>query len=319
MSSIESTPKVSVVMPAYNAGRYVQEAIDSVLAQTLRDFELLVIDDGSTDETASIAEECARHDSRIHLLGRPHRGIVPALNEACELAIGTYIARLDADDTAFPDRLERQVAFLDEHPGIALLGGSMRLMKHDGTHIRDAFPPLGHREIVVALADYNCFFHSSVMFRRSAWRDLGGYRAALLHAEDYDLWLRMAEKYEVRNLPWFMGRFRLHESQISLTQREQQVISTYACREAAKVRAAGKPDPCDSVELATREFLIDLGMDAEQLNAAILEAHLGVAYASGRTLRLDALLHSLYAAGRYFAQHGGRLKRAITRRYKPRM
>lgn len=306
-------------MPAYNAGRYLREAIESVLAQSFRDFELFVIDDGSTDDTALITQEFAERDSRVRFLARSHRGIVPAMNEACELAAGDYIARLDADDTAFPDRLERQVSFLDEHPNVVLLGGSMRFIKQDGTHSRDSIPPLEHNRIVTELADYNCFFHSSVMFRRSVWECLGGYRAALLHAEDYDLWLRMAERYEVRNLPWFMGRFRLHENQISRTQREQQVISTYACREAAKARADGRPDPFDSVDLATRELLLELGMSPEQLNSAVLEAHVRVAYNASRSFRIDGMFRSLYAAGRYCAQHGGTLKRAITRRHKPRM
>ena len=244
---------------------------------------------------------------------------MPVLNEACELDAGTYIARLDADDTAFPDRLERQVAFLNERPGVVLVGGSMRLMNADGTHLRDSILPLKYSNILVELADYCYFFHSSVMFRRSAWRRLGGYRATLLHAEDYALWLRMAENYEVRNLPWFMGRFRTHSGQISRLQREQQVISAYVSHAAARVRQSGRPDPCGSVDLATRDLAIKLGTSESDINAAILKAHLRVAYSASRNFRAGEFATALHAAARYFLRYGGWSRRADTARPKPKM
>ena len=306
-------------MPAYNAERFVREAIESVLAQTFRDFELLFLDDGSTDQTASLAQEWARKDPRIRFLQRTHRGLVPILNEACELAQGSYIARLDADDAAFPDRLERQVAFLDDNPQVALLGGAMRLMNAEGKHVRDAIPPLEYSMLRDELGRYNCFFHSSVMFRKSVWQSLRGYRQTLLHSEDYDLWLRMAENHEVRNLPWFMGRYRMHTGQISRLQREQQVISSYVARTAAEIRKSGRPDPCDGVDLATRDLAIQIGVPEELINAAILEGHVKMAYSSCLNLRPGDFVMSVYGAARYFLKHGGRLRRSATARYKPKM
>lgn len=245
-------------MPAYNAARFLRDAIDSVLAQTLADFECLIVDDGSTDETAAIAEEAARADPRVRVAARAHQGLVAALNEGCELAAAPYIARLDADDIAFPDRLERQVAFLDGHPQVALLGGGMRTVNEDGDRLGDYVPPLEHALIVPRMADYNCFHHSSVMFRKSAWRQLGGYRAAVIHAEDYDLWLRMSENYEVRGLTWLMGCYRVHSDQISANYSRQQAISASAARAAARLRRSGACDPLDSVEAGDQpEALLD--------------------------------------------------------------
>jgi glycosyltransferase involved in cell wall biosynthesis len=306
-------------MPAYNAARYLGEAVESVLTQTFADFELLVIDDGSSDQTPSIAQQYARADPRVRFLPRSHRGLVAVLNEGCREAKARYIARLDADDVALPDRLDRQVAFLDEHPDVALLGGGMTFIREDGTPFRDSIPPLDHDLIVLHLSDYNCFYHSSVLFRRSAWQCLGGYRDTLRHAEDYDLWLRMSERYQVGNLPSLLGCYRSHDDRVSITHREQQIMSAYAARAAAKIRRSRAFDPCDSVKAVTRDFVIQLGIDESQINAAILQAHLRVAFRDARNLRLRQAAGAVRVALQYFWKHGGGLHWAETARYKPRM
>src|SRR5262249_10266218 len=117
-------PKVSVAMSVHNGERFLAEATDSILGQTFRDFELILVDDGSTDGSGAIADAYQRKDTRVRVIHQHKFGLVAALNQACEQARGEYIARMDADDVAIPDRLVRQVAFMDAHPEVAVLGGT---------------------------------------------------------------------------------------------------------------------------------------------------------------------------------------------------
>src|SRR5918996_2481069 len=116
-----STPKVSVVMPAYNAAVYLDEAVTSILNQTFREFEFIVINDGSTDDTVSILDKYEKSDSRIRVYHQENQGMIAALNRGCRLARGKYIARMDADDISLPRRFERQLEFMEGHPQIGIL------------------------------------------------------------------------------------------------------------------------------------------------------------------------------------------------------
>lgn len=191
-------PRVSTALPAYNAAATLPTALDSLLAQSLTDHEIIVADDGSQDETGRIAEDYARRDARVRVLRLPHRGIVPALNACLAAASAPYIARMDADDRCHPERLALQAAYLDERPDIGLVacrvgfGGCVEA-NAGYKHYVDWINSLTEPE-AIALSRFveSPLAHPSVMFRAGAVRDVGGYRDGDF-PEDYELWLRLAE------------------------------------------------------------------------------------------------------------------------------
>ena len=270
MSEDSASPRVSVVMPVFDGERYLEEALDSILGQSLGDFELIVIDDGSTDGTAGILEERARRDERLHLFHEEHRGLIAALNQGCGLARGTYIARMDADDVAMPDRLERQVAFLDRHPAVAVLGGAVRVIGGNGTFSHEWHPPAEDRQIKDMLRRSNLFTHSAVMMRKDAFDAAGGYRKPFLHAEDYDLWLRMADRFELANLAEVIACSRIHPGQVSAANLRLQVASALAAQAAARIRRDTGRDPVLDEEVVNGELLARLAVSSDRVSRELI-------------------------------------------------
>jgi len=204
---------VSVLMPVYNAERYVAEAVESILAQTYTDFEFLIIDDGSTDRTPKILKRYAEQDPRIHLVSRPNRGLVPTLNEGLLLARGEFIARMDADDVALSDRFEVQVAYLREHPEVVCLGSKVQCIDEAGRFLYEGSHAMDHEAIEELVLTGSCpLNHPSVMMRRAAVMAVGGYDPQMKHAEDLDLFLRLGEFGRLVNLPRTVLKYRVHPS-----------------------------------------------------------------------------------------------------------
>ena len=195
-------PKVTVLMAVYNAERFLSEATESILRQTWSDFEFLIINDGSTDNSREIV--LSFNDSRIRLVeNQCNIGLTKSLNRGLQLSKGEYVARQDADDISYPKRLERQVQFLDTYSDIALLGSQARTIDEKGMpHKTNLLRiPVGLLAIRWYLMFQNAFIHSSVMFRRSVvWKKLGGYDESFARAQDYELWSRIARNYKVENL-----------------------------------------------------------------------------------------------------------------------
>lgn len=195
-------PRVTVLMPVYNAEAFLREAIESILGQTWSDFEFLIIDDGSIDNSREIISFFS--DPRIRIIDNPSNiGLTKSLNKGLEHAEGEYVARQDADDISYPKRLERQVQFLDAHPDVALLGTQALSVDEKGRPHKTNFLriPVGLLAIRWYLMFQNAFIHSSVMFRRSiVWKELGGYDESFERAQDYELWSRTARLYKVDNL-----------------------------------------------------------------------------------------------------------------------
>jgi Sulfotransferase family/Glycosyl transferase family 2 len=219
-----SAPLISVCMPVYNAKRYLAEAVESILGQTFRDFEFLIIDDGSTDRSLAILKRYAARDARIRLSSGPNAGLVARLNEMLHQARGDLIARMDADDVALPERFARQVEFLRSHPEVDVVGGAQEHVGAKGHLLSVHYDPQGHEEIDErALAGACPINHPSVMMRRKAVLAVGGYRAEMLPAEDLDLWLRMGERGRLANLPEVITRYRLHESSVSASLQLRQL------------------------------------------------------------------------------------------------
>jgi glycosyltransferase involved in cell wall biosynthesis len=213
-----TAPRVSVAMPAYEREHTIAAAIESVLAQTFPDFELLVLDDGSRDATAAVA--ASYRDPRIRIVRSScHRGLVQQRARSLELARGELIAHLDSDDLAHPRRLERQVAFLDAHPRCALVGSWARRIGPGGERLGRYRRPVRCEEIRARLLFENCFKNTTVIGRSAILREFG-YRDVLV-CEDVDLFVRIALVHEVANLPEVLGSYRKHQGSISTQERQR--------------------------------------------------------------------------------------------------
>jgi GT2 family glycosyltransferase len=247
MAPLSKPPRVSVVMPNHNGGPWLAEAVDSVLAQTLADFELLVIDDGSTDGSPELLDRYARLDPRVKLIRQPRRGLTEALNRGLAAARAPLFARLDSDDIARPMRLQRQAAFLDAHPDIGLVGSWARQIDVNGRPRGERKPRTDPADLARDLERANPFVHSSIMARTGLLRGLGGYRPVFEAAEDYDLWLRLAEAAEVANLPEFLISYRMHDGAVSQRKALRQAFSVRLARGAAMVRRGGAADPAEGL------------------------------------------------------------------------
>ena len=191
---MESTPLVSVVLPCFDAAQTLSAAIQSIRVQTFEDWELIVVDDGSTDASVEISEDAARADDRIRVVRLPHAGIVEALQRGCEAAHGPLIARMDADDVALPSRFEEQVRLMERDGGVALCGTQVRMAGGTIGYGRNRYETwvnalVTHEEIVRELFIECPIPHPTFMIRRSCYEALGGYRDNGW-AEDYDLCMR---------------------------------------------------------------------------------------------------------------------------------
>jgi glycosyltransferase involved in cell wall biosynthesis len=218
-----ASPKISVVMSVYNGAQHLREAIDSVLGQSLEDFEFIIVNDGSTDESEKIIKSYT--DKRIKLISRDNRGLVASLNEAVGQARGQYIARQDADDISKPERLRAELDILEARPEVVIVGSSIETIDASGKKLNEHRVLLNNPELKQELMVRSPFAHGSVMFQRTAFERAGGYQAEEWPAEDYGLWLRLATQGDFANLDEPLYAYREHGEGISgqnLTKQEQQ-------------------------------------------------------------------------------------------------
>ena len=241
------TPGVSVVMPVRDGARWLRDAVESVLSQTFTDLELIIIDDGSADETSFISEEYARGDGRVHIIRQSGLGLVAALNRGISEARAPIIARLDSDDLAASERIQHQLDFLRTHPEIGLLGTWAEKIDARGKHLTWLKPETRPRELIAILQSTNPFIHSSIMLRTEIARRLGGYRGAFKAAEDYDLWLRVAEVTTIANLPEVLIQYRWHAGNVIKRDALRQAFSARLAQNSAKMRREGFGDPADHI------------------------------------------------------------------------
>ena len=211
-------PTISVIMPVYNCEKYIAMSIESILNQTINDFELLIIDDASTDQTLAIIT--SYEDTRIKIISKPvNSGYTESLNIGLKIAKGKYIARMDGDDISFTRRFEKQLSFLESNPEVLVCGTLCEIIGRD--YIVSL--PENHESIKVALLHANCIIHPSVMMRNAPFKDfLISYDKSKEPAEDYDLWVRLINKGKLHNLQEVLIGYRVHANQVSKIHHEKQ-------------------------------------------------------------------------------------------------
>ena len=219
--------KCSVLLPVYNAGETLREAIESILSQEEPDFELLIIDDCSTDGSAGVVRSFAGKDARIRpIFHERNAGLAATLNEGLREARSEFVARMDQDDVALPNRLSTQVRLLSTHLQVAVAGSFVYHMGRTAELDRLVRLPVEHEEISDILPQRNCLYHPSVMLRRDAILALGGYRPEFHNSEDYDLWLRASRAYHLANIPVPLLRYRFSCTGMTLAKKWQQAFYT---------------------------------------------------------------------------------------------
>lgn len=260
MASSIAKPVISVLLPVYNAAPYVAAAIESVLVQSFPDFELLVIDDGSTDATIEILQALAAQDQRIRLTSRGNRGLVATLNEMLAMAQGNLVCRMDADDLCRPDRLARQKSYLDAHPECVAVGSRSLFIDPEGLPIFEFMDRYTHEQIDEALmAPEIGILHPTLMARRAPMQALGGYRSGYPHVEDLDLFLRLAETGRLANLPDVLLDYRVHLGSVSHRHTvEQSAAGRNAVREACRRRGIAWDEGSRAALVAQPESTLDL-------------------------------------------------------------
>ncbi len=214
-------PTISVLMGVYNEEAYLEKAIDSILGQTFEDFEFLIVDDNSTDQSPTIVE--SYKDDRIQLIRNDtNQGLTASLNRALDRAKGTYVARQDADDISEPWRFERQVSFLERNDDVALVG--------TGAYLIDSDDNVVDKRIGYCTPTFEDFLekshlvHGSILARRSVLKDLGGYDEFFRYGQDYDLWLRLSKHHKISNIPKPLYRHRIHDKGVYFSRKDESAM-----------------------------------------------------------------------------------------------
>ncbi len=277
----DTSPRVSVVIPVFNRRRYVREAIDSVLAQTFDDLELVVIDDGSTDRSLRVCEAYAQHDDRVKVIHQSNRGCYVARNAALRISRGEFTMILDSDDVAAPDRLARQVEFLESHPWHAAVGGPVQFTDPFGVPTQRVACPEDHDSIDTRhlRGEPGGVIHGAATCRTEAMREIGGYNEHRSSA-DFDLFLRLAEVGRLANLPADEApvvHVRTHLRSISSRRRLEQIALASRFANDARERRGLTPLPFHVVEADTPAILSPFEQVRSWALHAIHTGNLGIA------------------------------------------
>jgi hypothetical protein len=237
-------PLVSVLMAVYNGEELLPGTLRSLQAQELKDFELVVVDDGSGDHSARVVEQAG--DTRFRLVRQENTGLTRALNRGLEHCRAPLVARIDCGDRCHPLRLRRQVQYLDQHPEVLALGCRVRRLDREGEVLGISEVVCDPRRIHGGLLNINLFQHSSLVMRRRALEEVGGYRPFFRYAQDLDLLMRLSERGPLANLPDVLSDWVLDPASISFRCRRNQGEYAAIARACARQRRAGLPDPVDA-------------------------------------------------------------------------
>lgn len=294
-----AAPPVSVLMPAYNMDRFLPAAMDSIFGQTFPDFEVVVVDDGSTDSTGEVL--AGYEDPRLHIVrhGR-NNGLAAAYNTAINAARGEYVAVMDADDVSLPTRLERQMEFLAANPHVGVLGANYQPIDDHG---RPSGPPTavptlsGHIHWMLHM--HNCVNHPAAMIRRALLVSLGGYRDAAA-ALDYDLWVRAAPMTRLANLSDVLVLYRQHDSNVSFLWKERSTRMAEAVALRAQASLLGGTPSVQALRVLREPET------ANRATEHVLEAARVLSEITRRCLELPGLPSADRSAIRRSAREGGR-------------
>ncbi|QPJ64093.1 MAG: glycosyltransferase [Candidatus Nitrohelix vancouverensis] len=232
-----SSPFVSVVTSVYNGERYLQECVDSILNQTHQNFEFIILDNGSTDGSRTILDRIS--DPRVVVVHQENLGIAGSLNKGVRMAKGELIFRLDADDCAAPDRLEKQILFMEANPDYVLCGGAYEEWREGHlTAQREEFLETD-ATIRRNFSRLNPFAHSSVVFRRQAFVKVGGYNPSYQTCQDYDLWIRLMQEGKACNLKDNLGFIRFYETSTMLRNKRKLYLETLDVKWRAYMKFGG--------------------------------------------------------------------------------
>jgi glycosyltransferase involved in cell wall biosynthesis len=230
-------PRVSVILANCNGGAFLVPAVKSILAQDYRDFELIVVDDGSTDDSVPRLQKIAETDTKLKLVVQQNRGLTPTLNIAARLSDSPLIARMDADDIALPHRLEQQVRFFDTHPDCVLLGGAYDMIDELGRRFHRMRPPADDHTLQQhCLAGRTPICHPTAMFTRDAFERVGGYDESYAVAQDLDLWLRLGEVGAMGCVQDVILQYRQHDKSVSERKQLEQINNMRRACETAWTR-----------------------------------------------------------------------------------
>jgi glycosyltransferase involved in cell wall biosynthesis len=222
--------KVSVIMAVYNSEKFLDESINSILSQTLKDFEFIIIDDYSADNSLNIIKKHAKQDKRIILIeNKKNLGLTKSLNKGLKLAKGKYIARIDADDIALPERLEKQYKYLEEHQDISLIGGAALVIDKNGKEIKKYKPITDEKKLKKILVKQNAIYHPTIMFRNEK---NNSYREKFYYSQDYDFYLtKISKGKRLINIPDLLIKYRINSEAVSFTQRTKQKLFAEKAKE----------------------------------------------------------------------------------------
>jgi len=244
---VPHVPLVSVIINAYNAAPYFAECLDSVLDQTIEDFEVIIVNDASTDGTGQMAEDYARRDPRVRVLHNEHNlGIPATINISLEHSRGEYVAKMDADDVTMPDRLEKQVAYLQAHPEVVMVGSWWTRIGPDGCELGTQRPRPTNRRLKEQMQRRCVLMHTGIMVRGDLYRRIK-YREFFRYAQDYDLFLRLCDHGEIAMILEVLVKQRLNPSGVTVQRfYEQMQYGRYARTFARQRRRHGRDD-CERV------------------------------------------------------------------------
>ena len=241
-------PLISVVVPAHNAQKYIGSAIESVLSQTFKKFELIVINDASTDNTLGIIKSFSKKDPRVKIINNDTRlNIADSLNKGINIAQSNIIARMDSDDISLPNRLELQYKLINSSKNIAVVGSDIVIINSVGNEIGLRKYPESSGELKNCLFKYSPFAHPVVMFRKDVFEEVGGYNPKYSPTEDLDLWFRLGRKHQFKSIRQTLLKYRVHERSSSHSMIKDLEILVFKIRLDAIIKYGYRPNLYDII------------------------------------------------------------------------
>lgn len=298
---MKKTPIVSIILPVYNAENYLKYAVDSMLDQTFKDFELILVDDGSKDSSRSLIDAYAKLDERIVAVHQKNIGLVATLNKAIDLAKGKYIARMDADDISLPRRLDTQVKLLEKNKKAVLCASCFDVINEYNEFVRLGLAPAHSQDLKRSMHLYNPIAHGSVMFTKKAFLEAGGYSGDVGPIEDYDLWIRMATKGDFVYSERSLFRWRMNPEGITYSRNGAMQKATSELAESYRIQDPVAPLRAKEMLQKGRDYIKEYGAIGVIMKEIILEDNynLGIkSFKSGHVLAGCRFVLSVGLTGR---------------------